>query len=476
MSKDIQVYTAIDAKVVPAERLDILVLSTEGKAEMKTYNDLELIKKTFAGKKIAKQIDRLFNQDHTLADTLIRKVRTAGIDNPQNEGGKPSVLTVAFNEAATTTPLEPSTTYYAKLGGKPVVPLTTGEAPPTDDAGFAGLFEDIAFTEDYVDFTAKIDSNSVVFTSATRTPVSGYDETVGLYADEDCMVSLGLTGAQLSVENGREDVTKAQNLIAALEALRDIDDDFYIVLTDVIDEDCVDALAAWAESTEPTEAALGAGVEDHRKFYFGQTTNKEYKNTHGRSAIIYTDDPLNEWADAAWLGCVGPFWPQSVTWKWKVPDGLTPPDLLDSERDILEENFINFFTVEYKHEYIKNGICGDGNFIDNVLGADYITYQMRENLYAIFMENPKIGYTDAGFAIVAAGVYASLNRATALSIIAKDPDSNSGIYTVTIPKRADATDEQARNRIMPNIEWEAQLEGAIHSVKVRGVLRVTLNR
>ncbi len=476
MSKDIQVYTAIDAKIKPAERLDILVLSTEGKAEMKTYNDLELIKEAFAGKKIAKQIDRLFNQDHTLADTLIRKVRTAGIENPQNEGGKASTISVAFSGLSTSEELEAHTTYYVKLGGKAVMPVTTEEAAPEDEAAFAALFSGKTFTEDQVSFTAAVDGAVVTFTSDTRTAISGYTEDIGLYKDADCFVDLELKGGVVSVTVGKGDTTKAENLVAALEALRDINDDFDIVLTDVIDEDCVDALCAWAESTEPTEAALGAGVEDHRKFYFGQTDNKNYKNTHGRSAVIYTDNPLEEWADAAWLGCVGPFWPQSVTWKWKVPDGLTPPDLRDSERDILEETLVNFFTVEYKHEYIKNGICGDGNFIDNVLGADYITYQMRENLYAIFMENPKIGYTDAGFAIVAAGVYAALNRATALSIIAKDAESNSGIYTVTIPNRADATDEQARNRIMPNIEWEAQLEGAIHSVKVRGVLRVTLNR
>ena len=42
--KDIQVYTALDAKVKPAERLDILVLSTECKADMQTFNDLELLK------------------------------------------------------------------------------------------------------------------------------------------------------------------------------------------------------------------------------------------------------------------------------------------------------------------------------------------------------------------------------------------------------------------------------------------------
>ena len=51
--KDIQVYTALDAKVKPAERLDILVLSTEGKADMQTFNDLELLKEAYRGKKVA---------------------------------------------------------------------------------------------------------------------------------------------------------------------------------------------------------------------------------------------------------------------------------------------------------------------------------------------------------------------------------------------------------------------------------------
>lgn len=195
---------------------------------------------------------------------------------------------------------------------------------------------------------------------------------------------------------------------------------------------------------------------------------------HGRSVVTYADN-LAEWVDAAWVGSVGPFWPESVTWKWKVPDNVSVADLRDSERDLLEENRVNFMTAEYKHEYMKNGICGDGNFIDNVLGADYITHQIRENLYEIFIANKKIAYTDDGFALVAAGVFAALNRAVELHIIATDPEDDTGVYTVVIPKRADATDEQARNRQMPDIKWSAQLEGAVHSVKVNGTLRVTLN-
>ena len=295
--KDIQVFTALDAKTVAAEKLDILLLSTEGAADMATYNDLEKLKAAFPGKKVAAMADKMFNQDNTLADTLIRKVRVAGIENPQNVGGTASRIEIAFGENMPTETLEASTAYYAKIGGKVVVEITTGEEAPADCAGLAKLFAGTSFEEDGVEFTAAVDDNTVTYTSTTRTAVSGYAES----------------------------------------------------------------------------------------------------------------------------------------------------------------------------------ICGDGNFIDNVLGADYITHQIRENLYEIFIANKKIAYTDDGFALVAAGVFAALNRAVELHIIATDPEDDTGVYTVVIPKRADATDEQARNRQMPDIKWSAQLEGAVHSVKVNGTLRVTLN-
>ena len=96
--KDIQVFTALDAKTVAAEKLDILLLSTEGAADMAIYNDLEKLKAAFPGKKVAAMADKMFNQDNTLADTLIRKVRVAGIENPQNVGGTASRIEIAFGE------------------------------------------------------------------------------------------------------------------------------------------------------------------------------------------------------------------------------------------------------------------------------------------------------------------------------------------------------------------------------------------
>lgn len=172
----------------------------------------------------------------------------------------------------------------------------------------------------------------------------------------------------LEAPSGSDEPEKAAALVSAIEEFRQTDDDWYIILTDQSGDEYVKALAAWAEATEPTEAELGAGEEDHRKLYFGQTNNKELAITNRRAAIIYTDKPT-EYADAAYLGNVGPFYPRSVTWKFKRPQGLAVPDLTQAERDALEEANVNFLTVEYKHEYVKNGVCTDGEFIDVQMGA-----------------------------------------------------------------------------------------------------------
>lgn len=262
-------------------------------------------------------------------------------------------------------------------------------------------------------------------------------------------------------------------MVESLKAIRAQDDDWYLILTDKKEDEYVQALAAWAESTEPTEAELGAGIEDHRKLYFAQTANKSLGVTNRRSVIVYHSD--EEEAAAAWVGNVGPFYPESVTWKFKRPQGITLQELTDAEREALEEANTNFLSVEYKREYMKNGVCADGEYIDSQMGADYIALTIRENLYNLLVQTPKIPYTNQGFVQVASAVFSALNDAVDLHIIASDPQSRSGLYKVNVPTRADATDDQARAREMPPITWEAQLEGAVHKVKVTGVLKATLN-
>lgn len=272
---------------------------------------------------------------------------------------------------------------------------------------------------------------------------------------------------------GFETPESAEGLVEEIKAYQETNNDWYIFLTDQTDDDYLEVLGEFAAASEPTEAELSSGVEDHRKLYIAQTSNKAYASATARTVVIYTAD-TDEQADAAWLGAVGPWYPQSVTWKFKMPAGISVPVLSTSEINTLEANHVNFVTNEYKKNYIKHGTCMDGEWIDAVIGADWIARTMREKLYDIFMSNPTIPYTDAGFTLVASGVFETLDEATGYGIIAENPESQAGIYDVVVPRRAEATDQQAASRQMPDIQWEAQLSGAVHGVKVKGTLKVNL--
>ena len=113
----------------------------------------------------------------------------------------------------------------------------------------------------------------------------------------------------------------------------------------------------------------------------GQWMRDWVQRTNDANAVIYTDEQyLSEEPDASYTGNVGPFYPQSVTWKFKRPqDGnadtsegeklISLPKLTESERSILLDNHVNFLTEEYKRQYVKDGTCLDGEFIGSPSGC-----------------------------------------------------------------------------------------------------------
>lgn len=272
---------------------------------------------------------------------------------------------------------------------------------------------------------------------------------------------------------GFEPPEAPEDLIVDIMDFQDRNNDWYIFMTDQTDDDYIEALAEFAAKSEPTERELSEGAEDRRKFYIGQTNSKDLSVNKTRTAVIYVDN-LAEQADAAWAGAVLAWYPRGVTWKFKMPQGVSVPELTQAEIGILEGNHINYVTNEYKKNYIKHGCCTDGSWCDAVIGGDWIAKTMREKLYDVFITNPVVPYTDAGFTLIGAAVFEALNEATGHGIIAENPESGLGEYTVVIPKRSGATEAQAKERIMPDIPWSATLGGAIHGVKIKGVLKVTL--
>jgi hypothetical protein len=497
MAKDVIVVVQRDALPKQKESLDILLVSTTGAYPVNVYRDIPSVEAVYGpsgscpNSKVVRKATTLLNQGKTtLADTLVGKFKIVSFDPPSASPALPATFAVELTDAALDSPVPAATDFWVKIGGdeNAVVEIST-IAEITNEVQFAALFDGTSFTKGGKTYTAAVNGATVTYTATVAGSADSIPEKVNVYTDEGLVNEILLNPPPQSIEfvKGSDITSAADNLIKAIQQFQsDVDDDWYYLLTDKDDDAYVIALAKFAEASEPTEAELGVGIEDHRKVYMGETANKAFASITARAAVIYTDtEYLSEEPDASYTGNVAPFYPRSVTWKFKRPqDGNAPtsagiklislPKLTEGERDQLLENHVNFLTEEYKRQYVKNGTCLNGEFIDVVLGGDWVAKAMRNYLYDILLANPNIDYDDAGFGLVSTAVLQALAEAVDLGIIAKDPESNTGVFTVTIPKYAESTDDQRRSRTMPDITWEALLAGAIHQVKSKGALRASL--
>lgn len=495
MAKDVIVVVQRDALPNEKESLDILLVSTTGGYPVGVYRDTASVEAVFGpdgpcpNAKVVRKATTLLNQGKTtLAETLVTKFKIVGFEPPSASPATAASFAITFaDNASLLAPIPTGKDLWVRIGGddKAVVELTT-TAEIEDMAHLAALFNGTSFTKGGKTYTAKVDSATVTYTATAPGSADTIPEKVDFYEDETLTIKLPTTQTA-EFRNGVDVIGAADNLINTIKQFQsDLDNDWYYLMTDRDEDEYVMALAKFAEASEPSEAELGAGVEDHRKFYMGQTGNKKFACSTARAAVIYADEQyLTEEPDASYTGNVAPFYPVSVTWKFKRPqDGnaaasagvklITLSQLTEGERDQLLESHVNFLTEEYKRQYVKNGTCLDGEFIDVVLGGDWIAKRMRDLLYEILLSNSNINYDDAGFGLIATAVLQALSEAVDLNIIATDPESKAGVFAVKVPRYTDSTEDQRRNRTMPDITWEALLAGAVHQVKTKGVLRASL--
>lgn len=497
MAKDVIVVVQRDALPTTKESLDILLISTTGAQPVGVYRDVESVKDVYGddgntpNSKIVRKATTLLNQGKTtLAETLVNKFKIVGFEPPTASPAVAAAFKIDFDDDVFAfDPPAANQKLYVRIGGddKAVVTLTA-KVEIADGAKLAAQFKGATFSKGGKTYTAAVKGTVVTFTATEGGSTDSIPERIEIFLDEAMSQEFVATGKK-TFTNGKDVMSAADSLIETIKAFqREEDNDWYYFMTDRDEPEFVKALAKFAEASEPTEAELGVGVEDHRKFYMGQTSDLNFADNTARAAVIYTEEHcLNEEPDASYTGNVGPFYPKNVTWKFKRPqDGnaaasegtklITLPRLTEGQRDQLSENHVNYLTEEYKRQYVKEGVCLNGEFIDVVLGGDWIAKRMRDLLYDILLENANVDYSDAGFGLVATAVLQALSEAADEdhNIVARDQESKAGIFAVNIPKYADSTEEQRRNRVMPDITWEALLCGAVHQVKTKGVLRATL--
>ncbi len=254
-------------------------------------------------------------------------------------------------------------------------------------------------------------------------------------------------------------------IAAELSLIVDQNDSWYALCSLYNSEPYVTAVAAWANArtkiyvfdvsdSEAITTAVGNG----------DTLDAMATLNYGRVAGCYHPSPAAFFA-AGWMGRCLPTDPGSITWKFKTLSGIAATPLSSTHRTNLVARNANYNRTVAGKNITAEGTTADGDFIDVQRGIDWLDDDMSVGIFTALSASEKVPYEDDGVSVVESEVRASLQRAVARKILAKDPKP-----TVTVPLVADvaAADKTARN--LPDVKFSGTLSGAIHKVTITGVV------
>jgi hypothetical protein len=255
----------------------------------------------------------------------------------------------------------------------------------------------------------------------------------------------------------------------AIQEVRDVDDDWYCLITSTRVEADILEIAGVVEALSPAKIYLAAS--DDATILDGQDDQDVgsllQALDYDRSALFYHSNAANTFPEAAWAGKMLPKDPGSATWKFKRLTGVTADTFTATQRDALYAKNVNFYQQMAGVAVTFNGRMVGGEFIDVIRGVDWLEQRIAEDIGQLMISVDKIPFTNHGISQIEAVIRGRLEDAVGQSVLTNDPQ-----YIVTVPKRDEVSFDDRANRRLTGITFEATLSGAVHRVRIRGSVTV----
>lgn len=263
------------------------------------------------------------------------------------------------------------------------------------------------------------------------------------------------------------------NWADALTAIQAANDSWYFTIVVPASTGTADAevseVSAWVESASSPKIhfaqSSAAGILSPSSTTDVAATLKAagYK----RTALMYRAAAnLADNAPAGWTGEGAPFAPGSSTWCYKSIAGSAVDALGTTAKNAVHGKNANTYTLVAGANITQQGKVASGEWIDVVIGIDWLKARLQETVYGAFVANRKIGQDDGGITIVAGLVQGILEEAGRKGILQLDS------IKLTVPKYADIPQADKIARKLPDVKFSALLQGAIHLVEIQGTVSV----
>ena len=237
-------------------------------------------------------------------------------------------------------------------------------------------------------------------------------------------------------------------------------------------------LITGAES-DADHTAIAAYIETTEKFYVIHSADADaatvtadlgsalkalgYERTFG----IYSSNAAIGVPAAGWLGRFAPQQLGSAPWIYKPITGITPDNFTTTQlTNLNNKNWNSYTTVEGTPVVFGDNKVFGGEYIDVMLGVQWIITRMRERVWGTLLNSRKVSFDTAGIAKIESDIRSVLAEATDLGILAAD-----FAPVITVPNALSLTSAQRNTRILTGVTFEARLAGAIQKVDgIRGTV------
>lgn len=268
-----------------------------------------------------------------------------------------------------------------------------------------------------------------------------------------------------------------ETYVEAIEAIRDVNDTWYAVAIDETDPPDADASAiATAVSALPGFRQVwfrsaAAGILDQAVdtdiASVLQTANFD------QARVVYHSASSTAFPDMAQLGRVLPIpesrtsGPGTAAWFDQPVVGIPGDTFTATERSTLEDKNAEYFINVAQATRAQGGKMAGGEWGDVIHFVAWLETRLSEDVYQLMTRaadrRQKVPYTDEGIARVEGVVRNRLDIGVSIGGILDD-------FTVSTPLRENTQFGDRVNRVLKDVNFEANLQGAVKFVEISGVV------
>lgn len=259
------------------------------------------------------------------------------------------------------------------------------------------------------------------------------------------------------------DTSTDPGIAADLAAIALEDNDWYGLTLDTVNTATALAAAEWVESN----GKIAAFTTCDQDSAINNGLHYELQEAaYARSGGWQNDNDVFGFTGAAILGDRFPYDPGGDTWAFKTLAGVSVDRPTGARRAAILAANGSLYNVVAGINVTEGGTVGSGEYYDIRRGIDWLQAEIQIDVFALLANAQKVPYTDKGVDMVKSVIDAALKLAVRRGLLVE------GSTEVTAPAVADVSTTDRGNRLLPDVTFTGDLQGAIHAVRIAGTLSV----